>query len=205
MLVEIERSFGSTVSSLTLARPVKNSDDQRQSWEGDMAKCRVCSRPRLIMHLCSKNKNNSLLLEDLTAGVNHESHQEGAGTSLRTHKTFTKRRVHFQSSEGKSLEDGPAFPESSRVHRRRIVPALLAGLPAFTHPTSDRDLQPRRHDLQPSLEAPASDWSVLSPLHEDHGTSPDLHEMSRACMVSDLPPLAKNPFMYIFVYYMHIR
>ena len=117
-----------------------------------MAKCRVCSRPRLIMHLCSKNKNNSLLLEDLTAGVNHESHQEGAGTSLRTHKTFTKRRVHFQSSEGKSLEEHLLYTHHTQPV---VVPQSLPGRQQqeASQPSTDQEARLRYRGEARSISA----------------------------------------------------
>ena len=53
-----------------------------------------------------------------------------AGTSLCTHETFTKGRSIFS----RSTENGPAFPQSSRVHRRSASPlsgpVVLSMIPA---------------------------------------------------------------------------
>ena len=54
-----------------------------------------------------------------------------AGTSLCTHETFTKGG----SICSRSTENGPAFPQSSRVHRRSVSPLALpcAALPLPCH------------------------------------------------------------------------
>ena len=62
----------------------------------------------------------SLAQTERAVGRGNRGCSKSAGTSLRTHKTFTKGRSIFS----RSTENGPAFPKSSRVHGKLPAPLL---------------------------------------------------------------------------------